>query len=705
MYDLFNVSTTALFATGRSLNTTGHNVANVNTPGYSRQMVELVTQPTSLRQGQYSGNGVNVAQIRRNYDDFLTTNLREITGRQNQTQSLYDMASKVDNLLADPMAGVSPAIDDFFKATQGVADDPTSFSARQDMLSNAVSLAKRFNIQSSRLSELDQYVNSQLKTNVDEINNLASSVAKFNHDIHVSIARGVTSNALPNDLMDSRDEAVRQMAEKIGVQVFKQGDGTFNLFIGNGQTLVTGSQVRYLSVVENPYDPRQSEVALGQSANVVNNPNSPASHGKIVPPQGGLPVIVSGLITGGTLGGLLQFRREVLEPAENGLGRVAAGLALELNKQHHLGMDLNGLLGVDLFAPVTPEVFSSNKNESDLKIHAEITDASALTANDYQITVSGSGYSIKNLSNGVTTTLGLSSKINEDGRVSLSFYPPVDGMTFTLTSESNSAGKPGDTFLVRPTRAASGQLTVAMSDPSRIAAATPVRSYANAGNIGSGKLTVEQVVDTTNQAFSSTGALTPPLLIRFDDPPLDNGGLTYSIYNNTDPMNPVLISDDTNPNNPVPIKGIQYDPSRDSPVFPIGNIDYGYRVTLSGIPRPGDSFSVGYNTEGKGDNRNMLEFVNLQGASLLAGGSATFQEAHGQTVANIGVVTRRAEVNNDAEKELLSQAEAAQQEVSGVNLDEEAANLLRYQEAYQAAAKLISTADSLFQTILGVVGR
>ncbi|CAK0771049.1 flagellar hook-associated protein 1 FlgK [Gammaproteobacteria bacterium] len=702
MPDLFGVSTSALLSTARGLSTTSHNVANVNTPGYSRQVVDFATKPATVAGAKYLGNGVNVAQVRRNYDDFLTGNLRETTGRQSHTQALYDMASQVDNLLADPTAGVSPALDDFFKSSNGVSDDPTSTAARENMLSTATTLAKRFNIQSAHLDDLSQQVNSQLTTQVDEINGLASNIAKLNKDIATATAR-TAGNGLPNDLLDSRDEAIRQMADKIGVNVFKQDDGTLNVAVGNGQTLVTGTQVRYLSVVEDPYDPSRREVALGLSVNAADNLNSRPEQ-KTITPQNGTTAIISGQITGGSLGGLLQFRREVLEPAQNGLGRVATGLAAEVNQQHRQGMDLNGNLGEDLFKVGTPEVFANKNNISDLQIHAQVTDASALTTSDYQISATGSGYKLTRLTDGNTTTVTLKNQLNSDGTTTYLLAPPVDGITLNLTSDTGSFGKPGDSFLLRPTHAASGKLSIAIDDPVKLAAATPIRTSAMAGNVGKGQLSVEKVIDTTNPAFSTTGALTPPLLIRFDDPAA-TGKLTYSVYDNTNPTNPALLTNNTNPLNPIPLRGIPYDPSQGASVLPQGTIDYGYKINLSGTPLPGDSFTVGYNTDGKGDNRNMLALSNLQSTPLLAGGTATFQGAYGQVVANVGTSTRRAEVSNDAEKTLLSQAKSAQQEVSGVNLDEEAANLLKYQETYQASAQLIAAADSLFKTILGVTGR
>jgi len=703
MPDLFNISTSALFATARGLNTTSHNIANVNTKGYSRQVADFATKPATFVGGQYVGNGVNTVQIRRNYDSFLTGNLRDTTGRQSQTQTLYDLTSQVDNLVADPTAGMSPALDDFFKSAQGLANDPTSTAARQNMLSTTETLTKRFNIQAGYLSGLGDQVNSQLTTQVDEVNNLASNVARLNNDITIATARS-SVNGPPNDLLDSRDEAVRQMAEKIGINVFQQDDGTLNLFIGNGQTLVTGTQVRRLTVTSNPYDQNRKEVSLGKSVNAIADPYNQTTKGTISS-RDNSAAIISGQITGGSLGGLLQFRREVLDPAQNGLGRVAMGIASTLNQQHQQGMDLNGVRGEDLFEIDPPEVFASNNNIGSLRVQAQVTDASALTIDDYQLNVTGAGYNVTNLSSGITTSVSSSNKLNSDGTTSFILEPPVDGVSLTLVNTSNSFGNPGDSFLIRPTRIAASKISLAISDPSHLAAASLIRTKTVDGNIGKGQLSVEKVTDTKNPAFATTGALLPPVLIRFDDPTAAGGGLTYSIYDNTDPTKPTLLRDNTNPAGAALLTRIPYDPKQGASVFPSGNVDYGYRVTLSGTPLPGDSFTVDYNTGGKGDNRNMLALAGLQSTPSLAKSTTTFQGAYSQVVADVGVSTRRAKVSNDAEKTLLTNAESVQQDLAGVNLDEEAASLLKYQESYQAAAQLVSTADTLFKTILGVIGR
>jgi len=675
MYELMNIGVSGLMAASRALTATSHNVANANTPGYSRQVADFTTRPAVRMGNVYLSTGVEVAQIRRNYDDFLTKDLREVTGQHSQAETLHTLSSQVDNLLADPDAGLSPALNDFFKAMQGVANDPSSGATRQNFLSNASSLEQRFHLQAGELDNLSNQVNTQIQNQVDEVNAFASSIANFNEAIITATGRAA-GNGSPNDLLDSRDEAIRQLSEKVGVTVVKQDNGALNVFMGNGQSLVLGTESQSLVVARGESDPSRLEIAT-----------PPLS-------RGSSPTIISGQVSGGSLGGLLQFRQTVLEPAKNGLGRIAVGIASEMNDQHKLGMSLENKLGGDLFQVPSPDVFSNSKNLGTLQVSAAITDASALTTSDYQLSVGFNEYQVTRLSDGTVTTVNNLATSSID----------VDGLTLNI---GNGAAKTGDSFLIRPTQNAASHFSLLVNDPAKLAAASPLRSSVGTGNTGKGQITTT-VVDTTNPAFTTTsGTLTPPLLIRFDDSP-PAPGLSYSMYDNTNPANPVMLlgTDYTDPANPVQVNGgsIPYDPTVGSTVLPSTTpaLDYGYQVSLSGAPKPGDSFTVGYNTGATGDNRNLLAMVSLQGKQTLASGTATFASAYGQVVAEVGVFTRRAEMNKGAEENLLTQAKNNQQQVSGVNLDEEAAMLLQYQESYQACAKVISITDTLFQSILGI---
>jgi flagellar hook-associated protein 1 len=328
--DLLSTSISGLLAFQRALGTTGHNVANANTPGYSRQRVELSTRPPTPSGDGFIGNGVSVNTVERVINSFIGGQLNAATSGNGSLQEYYRLASQVDNLLADPQAGLAPGLQSFFDAVSGVANDPTSVSARQVMLAEAQSLTDRFHYLDQRMEELRVRTNTQIVNSVDEINSFATSIAGLNRQILLYMSGG--TGQPPNDMLDQRDELVRKLSERVAVTTTLQDDGALNVFIGTGQTLVINSTATTLTAVNNPYDATRKEVALT---------------------TGPVTSIVSDLLSGGgTLGGVLTFRSQMLDTAQNTLGRTAIGLADVFNAQHRLGQDLTGALGGDFFSPI-----------------------------------------------------------------------------------------------------------------------------------------------------------------------------------------------------------------------------------------------------------------------------------------------------------------------------------------------------------------
>ena len=315
-------------------------------------------------------------------------------------QEFYRLASQVDNLLADPQAGLAPSLQRFFGAVSDVANDPSSIPARQVLLSEAQSLADRFHYLDQRLESLRNGVNTQITNTVSEINGLASGIAAMNRDI--ALALGTGAGQPPNDLLDQRDELVRQLAERVAVTTVPQDDGALNVFIGNGQTLVVGGNASRLDVVGNPYDPTRKEVAIT---------------------AGPISSIVSDMLTGGTLGGALQFRNEMLDSAQNALGRAAIGLAATFNDQHRLGQDLNNALGGDFFTAIdnsSPRVLST----SAATVSVSVPDVNALTTSDYRLDYDGATYTVTRLSDNAAV-------------YSIAAFPGANaprGLTLTLTA-------------------------------------------------------------------------------------------------------------------------------------------------------------------------------------------------------------------------------------------------------------------------------
>tara|TARA_R110000823_G_scaffold47903_12_gene121862 strand:+ start:12819 stop:14735 length:1917 start_codon:yes stop_codon:yes gene_type:complete len=638
MPDLLNLGSSALLSLQRAIATTGHNISNVNTEGYSRQRVNFATQPPQFSGGSYVGNGVAVDSVERFYDQYLTSEVRERTSSQSRFQTFYDLSSRLDGLLADPATGLGSTLESFFGALQDVANSPASLPERQVLLGEARVLADRFHYLDSNFRNLGAELDGRIEASVGEINALAENIARLNQE--VSQAFAVAQGQPPNDLLDQRDQLVRELAERIDVTVVDASGGAVNVMIGNGQPLVVGATSQ----------PLRTGPSATDSTRLIVGADSP----------GGTLTSLERFLNGGELGGLLDFREQVLDPAMNQLGLVATGITAVVNDQHSLGMDLNGQPGGDFFRPLSAASSAQASNSGASSVSAVIGDARALTGADYRVQFDGAQWTLTNLSTGAA----------QSGAGPFN----VDGLEISV------AGAPvaGDTFIVQPTARNAALFELALSDPRGIAAAAPLRAGSDAANAGSASI----AGPTVN---SSAGLpLAGPVTLTFNPNALGAGQPGFDVSG---------------------IAGgpLAYNPASESggKSFTLGGFDF----SVSGAPQAGDALSIVNNTGGSGDNRNALALASLQTSNTLYGGTASFQAAYSGMVADIAVQTRQAETGSRTEGVLLEQAVASRESLSGVNLDEEAANLIRYQQAYQAAAQMIAVADQLFQTLLTATRR
>ncbi len=637
--DIFGVSVSALNTAQIGLATTEHNIANANTPGYNRQQVVQTARPAQLTGSGYVGQGSDVGSVKRIYDQFLSAQVVQEQGTSAQLNTYYAQIQQVNNMLADPNAGLSPALQDFFGAVSSVSSAPESIPARQTLLSNAQTLASRFQSMNQRLSDINSSVNDQIMNGVTTINGYAKQIAALNQNVVTATAQA--GGKPPNDLLDQRDQLITQINQEVKTNVVKQDDGSINLSIGNGQLLVVGSQAFSLQAVTSLNDPTKLEVAYGTAG------------GNVIRMQ------QSG-IQGGNLGGLLNFRNQSLDSAQNSLGLVAMGLAGTFNQQHQLGQDLNGVLGGSFFVQPVPVVNKSTSNTGAAVVGASVSSYSALTGSDYSLQFNGgTSYTLTRLSDNTVTSIpgGLPQT--------------VDGLTISV------AGVPvvNDSFMIRPTVNGALSIAVAITDPAKVAAAAPMRANATLTNNGTGKI--------------SAGSVNAP------PPP------NASIQNNVtvafiDPTH-YTVTDNTAATTLVGLPGALYNPNMGATLS-----FNGWTTQLTGVPGVGDTFTVGPNTNASSDNRNALLLGGLQTQNTLIGGTASYQGVYGQLVTQVGNKTREMQVTSTAQDTMLQQTIQAQQAVSGVNLDEEAANLLRYQRAYQAAGKAMQIASTMFDTLLSL---
>ncbi len=648
--NILNIGKSGLLAAQVGLSTAGHNIANANVAGYSRQ---VVVQSSRIAQDfgyGFIGTGTQVAEIKRYSDSFLNQQVRAAQTSTSSFQAYTAQISQVDNLLADTTSGLSPALQDFFKGVQDVASNPASVASRQALLSTADSLAARFQGLNGRLQEIREGVNSQITSNVTLINSYAQQIAELNDQIG-NFSAGAERQ--PNDLLDKRDQLIADLNKQVRATVIPGDNNSLTVSIGNGQPLVVGKKSFDLAVMNSPTDISRVQVGYVTGTRVTPLPESQLS--------------------GGELGGLLEFRSVSLDRAQNSLGRVALALAQTFNEQHRLGIDDSGNPGADFFtvAPAYVGKHLNNALTSTTEISATVTDVTKLTQSDYKVGFDGSNFVVTRLSDNQQTLI--------------TPYPQtepqeIDGVSYAITG----AAATGDSFLVKPTINGAAGFNVALIDRAKIAAGAPITTSAPISNKGNAKIG-EGSVDA---AYLEPGnALAAPLTLTYDSA---SGNLTGF------PNQDVTVVD--NGVTTVYPAGTGSIPYSATAKYNFGGIN----LSFTGTPAEGDTFTVGPNVSGVGDNRNMRLLGALQAKNILDGGTATYQSAYAELVSYVGNKTREVQVNGSASEALLAQAREAQQDVSGVNLDEEAANLLKYQQAYQASGKVMQIASTLFDTLLSL---
>lgn len=554
---LLTTGVSALNTSQASLATTGHNISNVNTEGYNRQRVNQATLQPNLAGTQYIGSGVTVGSIERLYDEFLAVQVRTFTSQQAQHEAFAEVAGQISTVLGSSTSSLAGGLDSFFNAANGVSNDPTSIAARQVLLSEGQSLANRFRTLDSQLTQIDSQLDGQLAVSTTEINAITKGIAELNAVI-VDLSTG--TGGQPNDLLDQRDELINRLSEYTSVSTLEDDLGAISIFVGNGQALVVGStQTDLTTTVDLSTDP--SRLGIGYGPNAID---------------------ITAQISGGSLGGTLQVRGDVIDAAKAELNALATALIDNANTIHQQGVTLDGNIGGNLFGPIPP---STN-----------VADA--------------------------------------------------------------------------------GTIFVAITDPRDVAAAFPARVTTNNNATGTGTIEISKI-DTA-----------PPLTL-----PLFGVGadiqFTYDTTNNqytvTDGVNNTVIA---------------YDPAIDSgKTFSLAAPFFALTIKLTGVPADTDQFSIGNNTAA-GDNRNALSLANLRTDKILGTGTRSLADAYDILLADVATRTNRADINERTQQGLLEQVQARFDSVSGVNLDEEAANLIRYQQAYQAASQIITVSNTIFNSLL-----
>ncbi|HJE29542.1 MAG TPA: flagellar hook-associated protein FlgK [Pseudomonas nitrititolerans] len=680
MADLLNIGLSGLSASKTQLSITGHNITNVNTPGFSRQNASQATTSPQFSGAGYIGSGTTLVDVRRTYSEFLTNQVRSSTALNSDVAAYKGQIDQLDSLLAGSTTGITPSLQSFFSALQTAAEDPANIPARQLVLAESEGLARRFNTVYDRLSEQNSFTNKQMSAVTDQVNRLAGSIGSLNEAIAVAAANGKQ----PNDLLDARDEAVRELSSYIGVTVVPQDDSSFNIFIGSGQPLVVGSSVARLEVVPGQGDPNRHEVQFI---------------------SGGSRQGITSQITGGELGGLIRYREEVLDSTMNSLGRLALAVSDQINSQLGQGLDLKGQVGSALFgdyndpslAKLRVNAFSGNSSSAQPALN--ITDTSQLTTSDYLMEYDGTSYKVRRLSDNQPMTVTAAA----DGTLSITDKNGRDqGFQIVPGTPAPAAG---DKFTLQPTRRGATDISAILDQADQLAFASPVRAESDLQNAGTGAISQPDMVSAPspidlaelNAAFGNGLEMTATVNADGSYTLTDAGSLPAGWSYVDEKGNPLATAPTLQSGNSNSVRLAYTGASGET---------YQFDFSVSGRPQTGDSFSLTFNQSGVSDNRNALKLADLQSKQTVgvdgsvAGSGFSFTDGYGELVERVGTLTAQARMDNEATGAILKQATDNRDSLSAVNLDEEAANLIKFEQYYNASAQIIQVARSLFDTLI-----
>lgn len=643
---LMSIGTRAMTASYAALQTTGNNIANANTVGYSRQQAELANSAGQYTGMGFFGKGVDVTTVTRAHDNFLTREAALTQSIASADDARLAQLQQLEQLFGTGESGLGYQSGQLLNAFADVASRPQDQASRQVALARAEDVAAAFRNAGSQLDTLQAGVVSDLKTSVKAVNALAQTVASLNRQIANALATGHA----PNDLLDQRDQAVAEIGTYVQVTTISADDGSLNLFIGGGQRLVLGGDASQLVAMADAYDP--SQVHLG------------------VVEGGATRLVPDATLGGGSIAGLLRFQNEDLRDARNLIGQMAAALGGAVNTQQSLGLDLTtpaGRPGEDLFAIGPPRVQSASTNAGNAVVNLGTADAAQLQASDYELRFDGSNYTL--------TRLGSLDAPQTFTPAALAAGVTVDGMNIQLASGSAVAG---DRFRLQPVAAAASGMQRVIDDPRGIAAASPVTAtlgVANAGTAAIASLSVKAPIASPVNA-----------VIKFNVDPgtgdtsyqiSDDGGNTYGAAQPFVAGQPIVFTD--------------------------GGGNALWEIAVTGTPAEGDLIQVDPTAVPGMSNGNALSMIALRDAAIVGG--ATVTDAWSSALGEVGVRVQGAAGAARMSAAVANDAAARSTAVSGVNLDEEAARLIQYQQSYQAAAKMLQVAQSVFDTLLQMTGR
>lgn len=639
MGDILSTSVTGLIAFQQALDVTSNNVANVATPGYDAETANFAEEPGQGFANGYIGGGVDVASITRAYNALLTQQVNGSQASYSSFNTLATQAAQIDDMLSDSSTGLTATLESFVNSLQTLSTSPGSSASGEAVLSQAQALVQQLTSYSSQVTQAGSQVESQIDSTVTQVNSLAGQIASLNGQIADGIA---ASGQTPNQLMDQRDQLINQLSQYVGVSTTAESNGAVDVYIGTGQALVLGTTAAQLTTIPSSYNASVSDIGLKSGTSTVD---------------------ITGQVTGGSLGGLLAARSQVLDPTQNALGQISVALATVMNQQQQSGMDATGAQGQAMFAVGGVQVSAASSNTGSASLTVARTSLSDLTTDDYVLEYTGGatngGWQLEDQTTGqpvAMTGTGTSADPLEAAGLSI------------VTSGAPAAG---DSFLIQPTAGATAGLSLLLTSPSQIASESLVQASAGTANTGTGTISSAAVTDpSTWVAGTYTVSFTSPT--------------QYQVFDGSPSSGTVVASGTYTSGQPISFDGTQ--------------------LTLTGVPAANDTFTVESNDAANtGDNSNLLAMISSLSAAALNGGTTSINGAANSLVSQVGTLTEQAQSNASAQQSINQSATDSLNNADGVNLDQEAALMVQYQQAYQACAQMIQASSQMFTSLMTAI--
>lgn len=650
--DMYQTGVSGLLAAQAQLATTGHNIANVNTEGFSRQRVEQATTLHMYSGAQFYGTGTRVTDVTRMYQEYAFKDVLINNTEKAGAEALYNHLSFLDQSLTGVNNGLAASLDDMYKAINALADNPGNLGNRDLMLANAKDITNHFNEYYSALEQEMTIKNRDLDSRAAHVSSITAGIANLNQEIF-----NAGLNGTPNDLLDQRDRLIQELGQEVSITTLKDKNGMISVMLGGREPLVSGNQAYGMEVRAGSPDPQQTELYL-------TTPNKPELATRIKGSQA----------LGGEIGALFHYRDQILGPNLSDMGKVAISIADAFNQVQKQGVDLNGEVGKNFFTDINDAQSQKNRflsSNSNISGGVEITDTAKLTGGEYTLKYYGGDYMLTDVTTGKTFAIDAADVDNTSPPAQTINLPEL-GFSITLSDAPNTA----DEMKIRPTRQGGNDLKVELNTGDQIAASGSVMVDANKNNTGTAKVGIKLVEPTLPAVVIDEAAY--PLSLKYESDGATPPVFSFNLYDQAG----------ANLGSAMPDAG--------------GNITFGdVQLNIKGTPAEYDQFVI-KQAKGSGNNTNALAFADIQNKKWLDNGKSTVTDSLNKTAVEIGGLTKNQRVKALAAEASFNQSYDRMLSTSGVNLDEEAANLLRFQQSYMASARVVTVASETMNTLLQI---